>query len=586
MNDAFAPMRSLHFRHVPEGWLYRSPNLWIFSRPDHYIVNEAQKAAIEQFLPRASKPTTQRILIWTSAFIAVLAAVLGAAFLVAPDFPVTAITTLTAVTLVGSIFALHLSAKSQLRRLQPILANAMRTDQTITVAEMQRHLEAGVSYAQARRGGFVSAFAAIGMLAFVAVSLFLRQKNGWPIAETTVKMFVLYALMMGLSSASSFRRAHVIKCETNGVPSPEATSRALLLGRMTQAFAIGAAVYLVALAANSIVGEFSALSQGRRYEAKGDHDKALASFSNAVESDPNSAAAYTARAKIYAARKDNDHAIADYTKAIAIQPANLGAYRDRASAYRANNNFTAAVADYTKVIELDPSNAFAYLFRGHSHADLKNKAAAIADFSKSITIDPKDPYGYLARARALEASGDRAQAMADANKAIELNPKLANAYRFRAGLHSASKQNKNAIADYSRAIEIEPGLKYNYISRALLFQAANDYDRAATDCTKAIDIDPNYDGAYIVRGGIRQLKKEFDLAIGDYTAAIRIAPDSISPFVSRASLYVYKGAYDLAITDYKRILELPATNARDRQAKEKAPGEIERLTAERAAHSK
>ncbi len=170
MNDAIAPIRSLHFRQVPEGWLYRSPSLWVFSRPDHYIVNEAQKTAIEQLLPRASKPTRRRILIWTSACIAVLAALLGAAFLVAPDFPVTAVTTLTAVTLVGSIFALHLSAKSQLRRLRPILADATPTDQMITIAEMQRHLQSGVTYAQARRGGFASAFAAIGMLAFVAVS--------------------------------------------------------------------------------------------------------------------------------------------------------------------------------------------------------------------------------------------------------------------------------------------------------------------------------------------------------------------------------------------------------------------------------
>ncbi len=57
----------------------------------------------------------------------------------------------------------------------------------------------------------------------------------------------------------------------------------------------------------------------------------------------------------------------------------------------------------------------------------------------------------------------------------------------------------------------------------------------------------------------------------------------MSPVISRASLYVYKDAYDLAIADYKRILELPATNARDRQAKEKAPGEIERSTTKRAA---
>ena len=35
------------FRAVPGGWVFRSPNPWVFGDTPHYLVNDAQKAQIE-----------------------------------------------------------------------------------------------------------------------------------------------------------------------------------------------------------------------------------------------------------------------------------------------------------------------------------------------------------------------------------------------------------------------------------------------------------------------------------------------------------------------------------------------------------
>ena len=51
------------------------------------------------------------------------------------------------------------------------------------------------------------------------------------------------------------------------------------------------------------------------YHAKGDLDRALTDFNNAIEFDPKSAAAYYNRGLVYWAKGDLDRAFADYNKA-------------------------------------------------------------------------------------------------------------------------------------------------------------------------------------------------------------------------------------------------------------------------------
>ena len=67
---------------------------------------------------------------------------------------------------------------------------------------------------------------------------------------------------------------------------------------------LGSAAALLALAIVIVlVGvrrEFSDHTQGLRYEAKGEHDNAIASFSKAIEAYPNDPAAYASRAESYA----------------------------------------------------------------------------------------------------------------------------------------------------------------------------------------------------------------------------------------------------------------------------------------------
>jgi tetratricopeptide (TPR) repeat protein len=70
------------------------------------------------------------------------------------------------------------------------------------------------------------------------------------------------------------------------------------------------------------------------------------------------------RGSAFEAKGDHDLAIADYGKAIEINPQDAEAYYNRGIAMLHNGNRDGAITDYTKAIEINPRFADAYVGRG------------------------------------------------------------------------------------------------------------------------------------------------------------------------------------------------------------------------------
>ena len=73
--------------------------------------------------------------------------------------------------------------------------------------------------------------------------------------------------------------------------------------------------------------------RGRAYGKKGDLDKAIADYTEAIRRDPKLVKAYNNRGVAYAKKGENDKAIADYTEAVRLNPQYAKAYNNRGAAY-------------------------------------------------------------------------------------------------------------------------------------------------------------------------------------------------------------------------------------------------------------
>ena len=537
--------RPLSFKIVPGGYVYRAPALWLFSKPRHYRVSGQQKQEIEALLPQTASNPARWVWGWLIGAVIGVAALLAAISWIVPDHRFTGAVVVFSTILAGAVVALHLWSKAKLKALEPILAKATPTDEQISLAEIRQGLVKPQTHRQIRRAGILQGLMAIAFTAATLILALMYRPPGNFFSDATAFMFVFYALIMAMSSASSFRTALITKKEAEGVLSMSEEQGVQYLKYLTTLFAIAAVVFGLVFVFNGIRSEFSDFAQGQRHAASGDQTSAIASF----------------------------------TKVLAADPTNYAALRARAESYTDRNEFVAAIADYTQAIELNPANAPLHRRRGSAFKSTGANEKAIADYTKAIELDPTDRYTFVSRGRAYAAAGNSERAMADANLAVATDPKHDGAYHFRGGLHAAKKDTEAAIADYTKAIEINPKAIYSYLSRALVYLAAKDYDRAIADSSKSIELNPQYDVGYAVRGSVRQLTGEHALAIADYSKAIDINPKSISRYHSRASLYVATGERDLALADYRKVLDLPAMSARDRQEQETARKAIERSNA-------
>jgi tetratricopeptide (TPR) repeat protein len=272
----------------------------------------------------------------------------------------------------------------------------------------------------------------------------------------------------------------------------------------------------------------AAIKRGDALLGKGDYDKAMAEYQEAIRIDVKSGAGYTGRGNVWFAKNEFDRAISEYDEAIRLSPQYKYAYLNRGRAWNRKGEFERSIADYGEVLRIDPKFAMAYNNRGFTWFGRRDFEHAIADYDEAIRLEPRLTIAYTNRANAWTEKGEKERALADYNEVIRIRPGDAAGWINRGAAWARNGDQDKAIADFNEAIRLDPKSDRAYVARGLAWGHIGDYDREISNFNEATRIKPQSAVAHNSLGHAHFDHERFADSAADFERSLRI--DARQPY--------------------------------------------------------
>ncbi|MES2197675.1 MAG: tetratricopeptide repeat protein [Pseudomonadota bacterium] len=271
---------------------------------------------------------------------------------------------------------------------------------------------------------------------------------------------------------------------------------------------------------------FASIGRARDLMKQGKYQSAISELDQAVNKDPNSAAALAWRGRAYGL---------------------LGQHAQ-------------AIPDLDQALKIDPNNGFALVNRGYSQYATKDNGGALVYLNKAVELDPSNPGAYAVRGLIYSDMGEQDRAMNELNKAVQLGPNYAAAYGNRGLVHNKLRQYDRAVADYTKALQISPNGPNFLSGRGFGYLNLGDTERALADLNAALAMAPKSIRALTNRARIYFEQAKYDAAIKDLDVVLSIEPRNVTALVGRArSLEMAQNLKD-ANADFQAALDIIPTH--------------------------
>lgn len=153
-----------------------------------------------------------------------------------------------------------------------------------------------------------------------------------------------------------------------------------------------------------------------------------------------------------------DKAIESYNQALNLQPDFAKAWVQKAKALRRSNQFEAALEANDRALQIDPTFRSAWFGRMSTLLNLKRYEEALVAVDRMIEMNPLEE-AWKWRGYILTKLGCYEEALSSLNKAIELHPHMGGAYYCKAYFHLTQEQFDQVFDYLKTAIELHPKLK-------------------------------------------------------------------------------------------------------------------------------
>ena len=201
-------------------------------------------------------------------------------------------------------------------------------------------------------------------------------------------------------------------------------------------------------------------NRGIAYRLKGEHDRAIGDYNQAIRINAKFAAAYNNRGIAYDGKGDYDRSIADYDQAIKLKPS-AETYFNRGNAHLGKSHYDHAIGDYNQAIKLKPDFAAAFDNRCWARAVVGILKPALADCKQALRLMPNNPTTLDSRGFVFLKMTNFDAAVSDYDAALRSDPKLAFALYGR-GLARLRNDDPSGEADVAAAKAIQADIAEEY----------------------------------------------------------------------------------------------------------------------------
>ena len=201
-------------------------------------------------------------------------------------------------------------------------------------------------------------------------------------------------------------------------------------------------------------------TRGIGYRLKGEYDRAIQDYNQAIRINAKFATAYNNRAIAYDTKGDYDRAIADYEQAIKLKPS-AEAYFNRGNAHLGKSHYDRAIDDYNQAIKLKPDFAAAFDNRCWARAVVGILKPALADCNQALRLMPNNPATLDSRGFVFLKMTNFDAAVSDYDAVLRSDPKLAFALYGR-GLARLRNDDPSGEADVAAAKAIQADIAEEY----------------------------------------------------------------------------------------------------------------------------
>jgi tetratricopeptide (TPR) repeat protein len=200
------------------------------------------------------------------------------------------------------------------------------------------------------------------------------------------------------------------------------------------------------------------MSQAEAAAQNGRLDEALTHYNTVLSMDvplPIASLACQNRGNIYHIKGDYDRALRDYEQAIRLNPANAGAYINRGLSLAEQGDYEAALKDYDEAIRIDPTKDKAFYGRSFTHAQLGDFDAAWRDIGETLRLNPKFASAYVYRGGLLARQEKWKKARRDYETARRIDPTLAEAWAAIAQLALRRREYREAVLGFEKFLALK-----------------------------------------------------------------------------------------------------------------------------------